>query len=180
MNNKKYYYSIILVLSLLLFTGCQMLNISKASQNSKNDKSTTLEGIEENYYQEGIRLVKLYSSEDVINKGYLESTQLDADTFANNQQERIDSIIRILDEYITRAKTNNEKIFAKKISEIIKYYPIISLFMAMKEALPESVEISSKVINGFYTSTDKLINARTINDINEINFKEEFGSYFNY
>jgi len=158
-----------------------MLNISKASQNSKNDKSTTtLEGIEENYYQEGIRLVKLYSSEDVIKKGYLESTQLDADTFANNQQVRIDGIIRILDEYTTRAKTDNEKIFAQKISEIIKYYPMISFFMAMKEALPEAVEISSKVINGFYTSTDKLINARSINDINEINFKEEFGSYINY
>ena len=77
----KIFFIVIVILS-SIFSGC---TASKSSISSESPIS----GVSMAYYDEGIKLVNQYCSEEVIKKFYLDAKSKSADTFAKEQQARI-------------------------------------------------------------------------------------------
>jgi hypothetical protein len=141
--------TIIFIILSVLLVGCN---------STAPKEESTIPGIRESFYQEGIRYVNLYSSEDYITRNYNDWNDLSADEASVKHKDRIRSIKSVMREYKGRAESDAELLFVEKLTPILESAPMISVLMTLRDSMGTNDYISGRM-NEFYTAINQIKDA---------------------
>lgn len=170
----KFCYLVLIILQVYIISGCTLTNSTLDEQkttnnqiNNVNNDKAIIKGVREDYYDEGVRLLNLYCSEELINKNYLEFITLPADDALKRHEDRLKAVSAVAKEYNSRANSDIEIIFASKLCAILEDSPTTSSLLMLNELTNGN---EAKQINSFYYALKQIKEAKSLEDINKINY----------